>query len=286
MGVSRAQESLRAPGGAAGRAAGREPAAPPRGPAPGPRDLRALARGAASVLALVLVWGLLAWALGDPQRAPGPQQVLPALWQGLVSGAMLPDLGATLRRVGLSFILAMGLGTAAGIALGLAPRLDRWLDPWLTVFNNIPALVTVVLCYLWIGLNETAAIAAVALNKVPLVTIMLREGVRVLDPGLSEMARIHRMGLGARLRHIILPQIAPHLAGAARAGLALIWKIVLVVEFLGRSSGVGFRIHLDFQMFDITGVLANALAFVAVMLAIEWAVLGPLARRAARWRAP
>ena len=84
----------------------------------------------------------------------------------------------------------------------------------------------------------------------------------------------------------VAAEIAPHLAGAARAGLALIWKLVLVVEFLGRSNGVGFRIHLDFQMFDITGVLANALAFVAVMLAIEWAVLGPLARRAARWRAP
>lgn len=233
---------------------------------------------------LVSIWAVVAALLADPLRAPGPQQVLPELWHGIASGRMVPDIVATLRRVGLSFLIAMGAGSAAGIALGLMPRLDRWADPWLTVLNNIPALVTIVLCYLWIGLNETAAITAVALNKIPLVAVMLREGVRVLDPDLSDMARLYRMGRLARLRHIILPQLVPQFLAAARAGIALIWKIVLVVEFLGRSNGIGFRIHLDFQMFDITGVLAHALAFVAVMLAVEWIVFAPLALRAARWR--
>lgn len=241
-------------------------------------------RAVLSIGLLVGLWALIAWAVADPLRAPGPQQVLPALWQGLASGRMWPDIGATLWRVGMSFALAMAVGTAGGIVLGLMPRLDRWLDPWLVVANNIPALVTVVLCYLWIGLNEGAAIAAVALNKIPLVTVMLREGVRVLDPGLMEMGRVFRMGWPARLRHLVLPQLAPQMLAAARAGIALIWKIVLVVEFLGRSNGVGFRIHLAFQMFDITAVLAWAFAFVAVMLAVEWLVLAPLAARAAGWR--
>lgn len=213
-------------------------------------------RAAVSIAALVAVWALAAWIVADPLRAPGPFQVLPELWRGIASGRMLPDLGATLVRVGASFSIAMAVGTALGIGLGLSPRADRWCDPWLVVFNNVPALVTIVLCYLWIGLNETAAIVAVALNKIPLVTVMLREGVRVLDPGLADMARVHGMGPVARLRHIVLPQLAPQLLAAARAGVALIWKIVLVVEFLGRSNGVGFRIHLNFQMFDITGVLA------------------------------
>ena len=46
--------------------------------------------------------------------------------------------------------------------LGLSRRVNDWFDPWLTIWNNIPALVLIVLCYLWIGLNETAAITAVA----------------------------------------------------------------------------------------------------------------------------
>ena len=66
--------------------------------------------------------------------------------------------------------------------------------------------------------------------------------------------------------------------------MALIWKIVLVVEFLGRSNGVGFQIHLYFQLFDVGMVLAYALSFILVMLAIEKAVLQPWERRVSRWR--
>ena len=67
----------------------------------------------------------------------------------------------------------------------------------------------------------------------------------------------------------MLPQLAPIIAAAARGGIALIWKIVLVVEFLGRSNGIGFKIHLYFQLFDVAMVLVYALSFVAVMLLIE-----------------
>ena len=165
----------------------------------------------------------------------------------------------TLWRVVWAFALAMSIGTALGLVMGRFPALDRWLDPWLVVFLNLPALVLIVLCYLWIGLNETAAITAVVLNKIPNVTTILREGARALDPGLAAMARVYRMPPLARLRHVVLPQLAPFLTGAARSGIAVIWKIVLVVEFLGRSNGIGFQIHMYFQLFNVTMVLVYAL---------------------------
>ena len=60
----------------------------------------------------------------------------------------------------------------------------------------------------------------------------------------------------------------------------MIWKIVLVVEFLGRSNGVGFQIHLYFQLFETGMVLAYALSFVGVMLALEYWMIQPMERRA------
>ena len=82
----------------------------------------------------------------------------------------------------------------------------------------------------------------------------------------------------------MLPQLYPYLAASARSGLALIWKIVLVTELLGRSNGVGFEIGLYFQMFDVTGILAYTVAFVIVIQLIEWTLLLPLERHAGRWR--
>ncbi len=71
---------------------------------------------------------------------------------------------------------------------------------------------------------------------------------------------------------------------AARNGLALIWKIVLVVELLGRSNGVGFELGTFFQFFDITGILAYTLAFASIIITVEAVAMRPLERRITRWR--
>ena len=86
------------------------------------------------------------------------------------------------------------------------------------------------------------------------------------------------------LRHVILPQLTPYLFAAARSGLALIWKIVLVVELLGRSNGVGFQIQIYFQLFDVTLILAYTLAFILVAQSDRMGVVQPLERWATRWR--
>ena len=98
------------------------------------------------------------------------------------------------------------------------------------------------------------------------------------------MAQVFRMGTWTRMRHVVIPQLAPYLAAAARSGLSLVWKIVLIVELLGRPNGVGFEIGVAFQLFDVTRILAYALAFIAVMLAIETLLVQPLERHVARWR--
>ena len=253
----------------------------------GPATRRAPGGVAVTVISLgglVVLWILAATLTDDAQVLPQPWDLIAPFAQALGSGELVYHLGRTLGRVAWAFVLAMSLGTALGLAMGRLPALDRWLDPWLVIFLNLPALVLIVLCYLWIGLTETAAIAAVTLNKIPNVATVIREGARALDPGLDDMAGIYRMPWAARLRHVVLPQLAPFVTAAARSGVAVIWKIVLVVEFLGRSNGVGFQIHLYFQLFDVAMVLVYAFSFIAVMLAVEWLVLQPWERRVRRWR--
>ena len=74
--------------------------------------------------------------------------------------------------------------------MGRNALVDRVADPWIIVLLNLPALVIIVLAYIWAGLNEAAAIGAVALNKLPIAVVTIREGVRALDAGLDEMARV------------------------------------------------------------------------------------------------
>lgn len=236
-----------------------------------------------SLLLFLLAWGVSAHLLND-NSLPSPAAVLQSLITEAQSGDLFFHVSATLIRVLAAFLVAMAIGSAVGIWLGMNRTANQLLDPWLILLLNIPALVIIVLSYIWFGLNEAAAIGAVALNKIPNVVVTMREGARSLSPEFSEMAQVYRFGLLKRLRHVVFPQLQPFFAAATRSGVALIWKIVLIVELLGRSNGVGFQIHLYFQLFDVATILAYTLTFVLVMLLVEYLILQPLDKRSNRWR--
>ncbi|HYE37324.1 ABC transporter permease [Methylocaldum sp.] len=236
-----------------------------------------------SIAALLAFWQAAAIVSGSP-LLPSPLDVSTVFLSEVRSGELPYHLGVTLARLAVSFGLAMSMGTALGILLGRHEKLDRFFDSWLVFFLNIPALVTIILCYVWFGLVESAAIAAVVINKLPNVIVTLREGTRTLDRDLLEMAEAYRFGRYKTLRHVIWPQLYPFFIAASRTGLALIWKIILVVELLGRSNGMGFQLHLFFQMFNVSAILAYTIAFVIVIQFIEIGILKPLDRHAKRWR--
>lgn len=232
---------------------------------------------------LVVVWGVAA-LLVDTPLLPSPAAVLRSFWLAVQSGELPHHLLVTLRRVLISFGLAMVLGAMLGVWMGRSRVANAVLDPLLVLFLNLPALVTIILLYVWFGLVEAAAVLAVVVNKVPNVAVTLREGARSLDPKLEQMARVYGFSHRQRVVDVWLPQLFPYLMAATRGGLALIWKIVLVVELLGRSDGVGFQLHMAFQVFDVASILAYSLAFIAVVQLIELLVLQPLERRATCWR--
>ena len=192
-------------------------------------------------------------------------------------------MGKTLVRAAIGFVIAMALGTALGIALGACAGPDRLFSTWVVVGLNLPAIVIAIALYIWLGLTEFALILAVVLNKVPLVITTIREGVRSFSPDYDDLGRAFRLPFGRRLRLIYVPQLMPFVLAAARTGLSLIWKIVLVFEVLGSDGGVGFRISLFFQFFDIKGILAYTTAFIARGLRAR--IPGPRARsrRSAGW---
>ena len=237
-----------------------------------------------SLLGCLAAWQLIAQT-GKLPLLPTPAVVLESLWRHITTGELLRHLAITLGRVAAAFIVAMGIGAGLGILMGRRRWVDAGLDGLLVLALNIPALVTAILCYIWLGLTEAAAITAVALNKIPTVVVTVREGARAVDQGLLDVATVFRVPRGRRFARVYLPQLYPYLMASARSGLALIWKIVLVVELLGRSNGIGFQLGTYFQFFDITSILAYTLAFAAAVLVIEGVGLRPLERRLTRWRA-
>jgi NitT/TauT family transport system permease protein len=230
-----------------------------------------------SFSAFGLLWLFVAAIAADARLFPGPVAVFQNMLGLAQSGALWSNIIVTLERLFYAFAAAMMIGSVIGILLGMFPRADKFL--------NLPAIVTITLCLIWGGMNQAAIVTAVALNKIPNTAVTMREGTRSLSRDLNEMAQIYNFGWWKTLRHVTLPQLAPFFAAAARAGLALIWKIVLVVEaFGGNGRGVGYQIFIAFQEFDVATILAYALAFIILVQIIESLLMQPLLARVNRWR--
>ena len=237
----------------------------------------------ASLPLLLLIWQIAAW-IAQSRFLPGPGTVAAEIVELAFGGPLLGDFGQTLLRATAGFVLAMVIGTAIGIVLGRTTWADRLFGPWVVVGLNIPAIVVGIICYIALGLSDTALVLAVVINKVPLVATMMREGVRALSADHDELAATFRMPRGRYLRLVLVPQLMPYVLAAARAGLALVWKMVLVFEVLGSDGGVGFRVGLYFQLFDMTGILAYTCCFVALIMALEYGLLRPIEGRVLAWR--
>ena len=215
---------------------------------------------------------------------PSPILVAQEMWEAATAGKLLIDLGKTLTRAAIAFVVAMALGTAIGIAFGRIRWVDRLFSGWLLVGLNLPAIVIAIVLYIWLGLNELSLNLAVILNKMPLVIALVREGVRSFSADFDELGTVFRMSPWRRLRLIFIPQLTPYVLTAGRTGLSLIWKIVLVFEVLGSDGGVGYRVSIMFQFFNIAGILAYTTSFILVVLAFEYGVMRPVERRVLKWR--
>ncbi len=215
---------------------------------------------------------------------PSPISVFLIFFEEINDGELLYHLFMTLYRVLIAFFIAMVFGVTLGIIMGSKQKFNMLFDSWNILFLNIPALVIIILCYVWFGLTEIAAIIAVSLNKIPNVIVTVREGTRAVDKKLLQVAKVFKINSFSTFFSFFLPQLYPFIMASARSGIALIWKIVLVVELLGRSNGIGFKLHEFFQFFDITSILAYTFAFVIIMLIIESLIVVPLDKRINKWR--
>ena len=237
----------------------------------------------ASILIFFGLWQISSYFM-QVDLLPGPKDVMIKIIEESENNELFFHTAITLQRVVLSFIIAMLIGTVFGIYMGRNLRLNAFLDDWLILGLNVPALVIIILCYVWFGLNEVAAILAVSLNKIPMVAVIMREGARSIEKDYIDVAKFYKISQKKFFFKVILPQLFPYLLSSARSGLSLIWKIVLVVELLGRSNGVGFKLFGFFQFFDISGILAYTLVFVLLIIFVEFILVRPFEKKISIWR--
>jgi NitT/TauT family transport system permease protein len=236
-----------------------------------------------SLATAVIVWWGLSLTL-PPEIFPGPIETARVLWGDIAGGGVWTDVAMTMLRVVGGLVLALLLGVPVGVIMGLSRRTEAVLDLWVMIGLTIPSLCYTIMAFMWFGLNDAAAIIAIAVTAAPSITINIWEGVKNIDTRLVAMARVFEASRPTILRRVLLPQIFPYVMASARFGLGIIWKITVLVELIGRPNGVGFKLFYWYQLADMRQVLAWTLLFTIIMLLIELLILKPIERRLFAWR--
>lgn len=238
-------------------------------------------QGGLAVLAVALLVAGWAWAASAYPRAilPSPAETLAALHWLLQRDSFYEHLELTLMRAGSGFSLSMLIGVIGGLLIGRFRLLYGFFNPLIAITTTIPPVFWVAIMIIWLGLGSGPPILVIVITATPLVMVNIIQGMHNMPAGLVEMALLFRVSPWTRLRRLILPAMSGYVFAAALIATRFSWRVVIMAEFIGSSSGLGNRLAWSRQSLDTDLAFAYMLVILAFSLMIEYGILRPAQAR-------
>jgi NitT/TauT family transport system permease protein len=237
----------------------------------------------ALAVGFVAVWWLS--SLSMPHYVlPGPARVWAALQLIAANGDLWSNLAITLWRVSVGFVLAALVGLPLGIVLGANKRAGEFFEPVLPVLNTVSSAIWAIFAIIWFGISNATTIFVVFMTAMPLIITNVWQGTRAVNADFIELAQVLRMPNWKVMIKIYLPTILPYFFSGARLAFGFGWRVSLVAETIGSSSGVGYRLRQAADLIRTDQVFAWTLTLVLMMATIEMGMLKPLENYLFRWK--
>ncbi len=250
-------------------------------PTPRPPRRRAFTeRAIADGLVIVAVVG---WWLGARHMPefilPGPVDVARTLAALFVTASLLADTATSAFRVVVAVVVAVVLGSALAILPYRFPVTDRIVHDRIKPFlNSFPSVGWAILAMVWFGTSSLSVIIVEVMILTPFCLVNVSEGIRELDHELLEMGASFTRSRRRVMFKIVVPLLLPYTLSAVRIAYGVAWKIALVAELFGATSGLGYVMLKAEIVSDASTVYATCFAIVILFLVGEKLVIDPLSR--------
>jgi ABC-type nitrate/sulfonate/bicarbonate transport system permease component len=253
----------------------------PRGHAKRQR-LEELALAIATPVVFVLLWELAAQGgLMDRRFFPAPTEIFVSALDMAEKGILWKDLVASTFRILAGFALGTVAGVLAALGLGLSRLTRAALDPFLSALYTVPKLALLPLLLLIFGLGEFPKILLVALTVFFLVWITCMEAIMTIPESYREAARSFGASGWTMFRHVTWPAMLSQLFVAMRLAIGTAVLVIVGIEFVQASEGVGYRIWHSWSLFQ-----ANRMYVGICVVALMGFGFGVLVRWIGHWALP
>lgn len=193
----------------------------------------------------------------EPIWLPAPESIVTRLVEiyqdGYQNVSLMENIGWSLFRVVVGFLLGSLIGIPLGYAMGLNDWFRGWFDPIVEFMRPIPPLALIPLVIIWFGIWEQGKISLLFLAALWIMTISARAGVSGV--AISKVHAAYSLGASRFqiMTHVIIPNSLPEIFTGARVAMGVCWGTVVAAELVAAEKGAGKMIIAasKFQQTDI-----------------------------------
>lgn len=234
--------------------------------------------------AVLAAWqGLATAGIIDPFFFSRPSDIFARVGRWVTTGSIFPHLLTTVEEAFLSFAIGVTGGVLFGFLLARVRFLSDLLNPYIRMLNALPRVVLAPIFLLWFGLGIWSKVALGVTVVFFIVFFNTYRGVREADPVLLDNARMLGANERQLIRHVLVPSALTWIFSSLHISIGFAIIAVVVGEYLGSSSGVGYLISQAEGVFDTTGVFAGMVVLSVVVLLVSYGV-DHLERWLLRWK--
>ena len=221
---------------------------------------------------LLLVWEYAIGLVVNTRYVSSPSAVVAALVEQFESGDLSRHITATMTAAGGGYLIGIAVGLSGAFLLMASRRGYDVLEPFLLAFYSIPKIALAPLFIVWFGLALTPKILLAALMVFFIVFMNTVAGVRSVDRGLIDVARVLGAGRLTLIRKILIPAAAPSIMAAIRVTFSRAMVGAILAEFIASTAGLGYMIVRAARQFDVATVFAGVVVIAALVMIVNAAI--------------
>lgn len=194
-----------------------------------------------SIAAGVIAWTIASSALDSP-LFPSPLRILHALAESVGNGTLIADVGASVRRIAIGFVLGCAVGVPLGLAMGLFPLVRAFCDPVVQFLRFVPPIAWLIPAIMWFGIGETSKVAIIFYMTVFLVLLNTMAGVAAIPRNQLRCAENYGVSGLQLFSWVVFPATLSYSIAGARIAMGNSFAAVVGAELIAANAGLGYRI--------------------------------------------
>ena len=181
------------------------------------------------------------------------------------------QLGYSLLRVGIGFLLASIIAIPLGFVIGMSPLLYKAFDPFIQILKPISPLAWMPIALYTIKDSSLSGVFVIFICSVWPMLINTAFGVSSVKRDWLNVAMTLEVSPLRKAFQVILPAAAPTILTGMRISMGIAWLVIVAAEMLVGGTGVGYFLWNEWNNLSLTSVLFAVLVIGVVGMLLDMA---------------